>query len=115
MKTPDNLLQKPEHLNAPQLRRLLTEHLTKQKLGLYWESSAIERDAALTATRHALDALAALPRRQLRVYSTRPATVREHFQTLGPEVESLSLARALLHGQVVRRRKKITPRPNASE
>jgi adenine-specific DNA-methyltransferase len=36
-------------LSAPQLRRLLTEHLTKQKLGLYWESSTIERDAALNA------------------------------------------------------------------
>ena len=36
-------------LSAAQLRRLLTEHLTKQKLGLYWEASAIERDAALNA------------------------------------------------------------------
>lgn len=43
------LLQNLEHLSAPQLRRLLTEHLTQQKLGLYWESSAIERDAALNA------------------------------------------------------------------
>ena len=61
-------------------------------------------DGALTVlchrlTRAALDALTALPCRQLRVYSTRPATVREHFQALGREVESLSLARALLHGQ----------------
>ena len=61
-------------------------------------------DGALTVlchqlTRATLDALAALPGRQLRVYSTRPATVREHFQALGREVESLSLARALLHGQ----------------
>ncbi len=38
-----------EHLNAPQLRRLLTELTAKQKLGLYWESNAIERDAALNA------------------------------------------------------------------
>ena len=44
-----NPLPNLEHLSAPQLRRLLTEHLTKQKLGLYWESSAIERDAALNA------------------------------------------------------------------
>ena len=44
-----DLLQSLEHLSAPQLRRLLTEQLTKQKLGLYWESSAIERDAALNA------------------------------------------------------------------
>ncbi len=49
MSTPNDLLQSLEHLSAPQLRRLLTEHLTKQKLGLYWESSAIERDAALNA------------------------------------------------------------------
>jgi adenine-specific DNA-methyltransferase len=56
-------------------------------------------------TRAALDALTALPGKQLRVYSTRPATVREHFNALGREVESLSLARALLHGQQVRRAK----------
>ena len=43
------LLQNLEHLNAQQLRRLLAEHLTRQKLGLYWESNAIERDAALNA------------------------------------------------------------------
>ena len=49
MSVPNDLLQSLEHLSAPQLRRLLTEHLTKQKLGLYWESSAIERDAALNA------------------------------------------------------------------
>ena len=49
MSAANDLLQSLEHLSAPQLRRLLTEHLTKQKLGLYWESSAIERDAALNA------------------------------------------------------------------
>lgn len=49
MSNPHDLLQNLEHLSAPQLRRLLTEHLTQQKLGLYWESSAIERDAALNA------------------------------------------------------------------
>ena len=60
-------------------------------------------------TRAALDALVALPGKQLRVYSTRPATIREHFNTLGREVESLSLARALLHGQQVRRAKVRNP------
>ena len=44
-----NLLEQLEHLNEQQLRRLLVEHLTRQKLGLYWEASAIERDAALNA------------------------------------------------------------------
>jgi 1-aminocyclopropane-1-carboxylate deaminase/D-cysteine desulfhydrase-like pyridoxal-dependent ACC family enzyme len=53
--------------------------------------------------RTALAALAALPARQLRVYSTRPATVSTYFQTLGRPVESLSLARALLQGQQNRR------------
>ncbi|MDP2433679.1 MAG: site-specific DNA-methyltransferase [Pseudomonadota bacterium] len=47
-KTSD-LLGQLEGLNEPQLRRLLVEHLTRQKLGLYWESSAIERDRALNA------------------------------------------------------------------
>ena len=56
-------------------------------------------------TRATLDALSTLPGKQLRVYSSRPATVREHFNALGREVESLSLARALLHGQQVRRAK----------
>lgn len=42
-------LQGLDGLSAPQLRRVLTEHLIKQKLGLYWEASAIERDAALNA------------------------------------------------------------------
>ena len=49
MTHPQDLMQNLEQLNAPQLRRLLTEHLTKQKLGLYWESNAIARDAALNA------------------------------------------------------------------
>lgn len=43
------LLQELQNLNAQQLRRLLVEQLTKQKLGLYWESNAIERDLALNA------------------------------------------------------------------
>ena len=49
MNQPKDLLQSLVNLSAAQLRRLQTEHLTKQKLGLYWESSAIERDAALNA------------------------------------------------------------------
>ena len=76
-------------------------------------------DGALTVlchklTRATLDALTALPCRQLRVYSTRPATVREHFQALGREVESLSLASALLHGQQSGRARRRKPAPSAS-
>jgi adenine-specific DNA-methyltransferase len=44
-----DLLGQLDGLNEQQLRRLLVEHLTKQKLGLYWEASAIERDRALNA------------------------------------------------------------------
>lgn len=43
------LLVRLKGLGAPELRRLLVEHLTKQKLGLYWESDAIARDDALNA------------------------------------------------------------------
>ncbi|MBS7806301.1 site-specific DNA-methyltransferase [Variovorax sp. PCZ-1] len=43
------LLQSLDGLNAQQLKRLLVEQLTRQKLGLYWESNAIERDQALNA------------------------------------------------------------------
>lgn len=42
----EGLLAQLEHLNEQQLRRLLVEHLTQRKLGLYWEANAIERDAA---------------------------------------------------------------------
>jgi adenine-specific DNA-methyltransferase len=42
-----NNFQHLEGLNASQLKRLLIEQLTRQKLGLYWESNAIERDRAL--------------------------------------------------------------------
>ncbi|WP_295385244.1 site-specific DNA-methyltransferase [uncultured Thiodictyon sp.] len=49
MSLPTSLLTQLEGLDAQQLRRLLVEHLTRQKLGLYWEANAIERDAALNA------------------------------------------------------------------
>ncbi len=43
------LLSRLHDLGAPELRRLLVEHLTKRKLGLHWESDAIERDCAMNA------------------------------------------------------------------
>ena len=66
-----------------------------------------------------LDALVALPlspasaiHGHLRVYSTRPDTVRQHLQRAweGTEktVESLSLEKALLHGQIAPRRRSRT-------
>ena len=47
--SPANLLAQLNDLNAQELKRLLVEHLTRQKLGLYWESNAIDRDQALNA------------------------------------------------------------------
>lgn len=44
-----SLLTQLEGLNEQQLRCLRVEHLTRQKLGLYWEASTIERDKALNA------------------------------------------------------------------
>lgn len=44
-----DLLSQLEALNEQELRRLLVEYLTRQKLGLYWEHNAIERDQALNA------------------------------------------------------------------
>lgn len=44
-----DLLTRLGQLRAPELRRLLVEHLTKRKLGLTWERNAIEHDEALNA------------------------------------------------------------------
>jgi adenine-specific DNA-methyltransferase len=41
------ILAQLDPLGAPQLRRLLVEHLTRRKLGLTWEADLIERDATL--------------------------------------------------------------------
>jgi adenine-specific DNA-methyltransferase len=43
------LLQQIDKLSAPELRRLLAEHLTSRKLGLTWERDAIAHDRALNA------------------------------------------------------------------
>ncbi len=46
-KSISSLEEQYAHLNAAQLRRILIEHLTKQKLGLYWEHDSLERDTKL--------------------------------------------------------------------
>lgn len=46
---PTDILARLGQLKAPELRRLLVEHLTKRKLGLTWERNAIEHDEALNA------------------------------------------------------------------
>ena len=73
-------------------------------------------------THAALDALAALPLHpdprhgHLRVYSSRPETVREHLELAWAgtrkTVESLSLAKALAQGQLKPRRKNTTDTTN---
>lgn len=92
-----NLLAQLDHLNAQQLRRLLVEHLTRQKLGLYWEANAIERDAALNA--HLV-----LPRLVLAA-SCRPEGMSEerahrNFIIEGDNYDSLRLLRATHAGKI---------------
>ena len=49
MKKAASITAQLANLNEHELRRLLVEQLTKQKLGIVWEHSAIERDRALNA------------------------------------------------------------------
>ena len=91
---PTSLLESLQHLNAPQLRRLLVEHLTQQKVGLYWESSAIARDAALNAD-------VVLPRLRPDISHTPPGTL--HHSNLiieGDNFDSLRLLRATHAGKI---------------
>ena len=83
-----SLLASLQDLNAPQLRRLLVEHLTKQKLGLYWESNAIERDSALNAN-------VVLPRLLPDASHTPPGVTHHHNLIIeGDNFDSLRLLRA---------------------
>ena len=89
-----SLLASLQDLNAPQLRRLLIEHLTKQKLGLYWESNAIERDAALNAN-------VVLPRLLPDDSHTPPGVTHHHNLIIeGDNFDSLRLLRATHAGKV---------------
>ena len=88
------LLQNLQNLDAHALRRLLAEHLTRQKLGLYWESNAIERDAALNAN-------IVLPR-VVPDYGHAPEGVTHHRNLIieGDNFDSLRLLRATHGGKV---------------
>jgi adenine-specific DNA-methyltransferase len=90
----NSLLEELESLNAQQLRRLLVEHLTKQKLGLYWESNAIERDNALNAN-------LVLPR-LLPDLSHTPEGTNHHRNLIieGDNFDSLRLLRATHAGKI---------------
>lgn len=48
-KNKQSLLDSLDQMTATELRRVLAEHLTQQKLGLYWERNAIDHDKALNA------------------------------------------------------------------
>lgn len=89
-----NLLDSLGQMSAPELRRLLTEHLTRQKLGLYWERDAIEHDKALNAN-------VVLPR-LVPKWSHTPAGCTEHRNLIieGDNFDSLRLLRATHAGKV---------------
>jgi adenine-specific DNA-methyltransferase len=88
------LLQNLQNLDAHALRRLLAEHLTRQKLGLYWESNAIARDAALNAN-------IVLPR-VVPALGHAPEGVTHHRNLIieGDNFDSLRLLRATHGGKV---------------
>lgn len=93
----DSLLAQLKHLNEQELRRLLVEHLTRQKLGLYWEASAIERDAVLNAN-------LVLPR-LVEEWSHRPEGIGEeqaHRNIIieGDNFDSLRLLKATHAGKI---------------
>lgn len=89
-----NLLDSLGQMSAPELRRLLTEHLTRQKLGLYWERDAIEHDKALNAN-------VVLPR-LVPEWSHTPEGCTEHRNLIieGDNFDSLRLLRATHGGKV---------------
>ena len=88
------LLQRLQDLNAPELRRLLTEHLTRQKLGLTWERDAIAHDRALNAD-------VVLPR-LLPEASHTPEGCTQHANLIieGDNFDALRLLRATHAGRV---------------
>lgn len=84
-------------LSAAELRRLLIEHLTKQKLGLTWEYDAIERDEALNA-----DVVLPRLREDLSCSSSdRPGDPYRNLIIEGDNFDALRLLRTT-HGNKVR-------------
>lgn len=89
-----SLLNNLQQLSAPELRRLLAEHLTKQKLGLYWERDSIAHDQALNAD-------LVLPR-MVPEYSHTPEDCNEHRNLIieGDNFDSLRLLRSTHAGKI---------------
>lgn len=89
-----SLLQSLTQMSAPELRRLLTEQLTRQKLGLYWERNAIEHDRALNAD-------VVLPRLVAEWgHAPEGCTVHHNLVIEGDNFDSLRLLRATHAGKV---------------
>ena len=75
------------HLNEHELRRLLIEQSTRQKLGLNWEHNAIERDKALNAN-------VVLPRLVEKLSCGQSAGSYQNLIIEGDNFDSLRLLRA---------------------
>ncbi len=88
------LLESLGQMSAQELRRLLAEHLTSHKLGLYWERNAIEHDQALNAN-------VVLPR-LVSDWSHAPEGCAEHRNLIieGDNFDSLRLLRSTHAGKI---------------
>ena len=98
--TRTSVLAKLDYLNAAQLRRLLVEQLTRQKLGLYWEADSIDRDRALNAQVVLPRVVPSLCHQAAHI---NPANVAEPFQNLiieGDNFDSLRLLKATHSGKI---------------
>jgi adenine-specific DNA-methyltransferase len=93
-KNKQSLLDSLEQMSATELRRVLAEHLTRQKLGLYWERNAIEHDKALNAN-------VVLPR-LVPEWSHTPDACTQHQNLIieGDNFDSLRLLRSTHAGRI---------------
>ena len=92
--TKQTLLQSLDKMSATELRRVLAELLTKQKIGLYWERNAIEHDQALNAN-------IVLPR-LVSEWSHSPEGCTQHQNLIieGDNFDSLRLLRSTHAGRI---------------
>jgi adenine-specific DNA-methyltransferase len=93
-KNKQSLLDSLEQMSATELRRVLAEHLTQQKLGLYWERNAIDHDKALNAN-------VVLPR-LVPEWSHTPDACNQHQNLIieGDNFDSLRLLRSTHAGRI---------------
>jgi adenine-specific DNA-methyltransferase len=93
-KNKQSLLDSLDQMSATELRRVLAEHLTQQKLGLYWERNAIDHDKALNAN-------VVLPR-LVSEWSHTPDGCTQHQNLIieGDNFDSLRLLRSTHAGRI---------------